>query len=383
VQENLAGVRVVRAFAREGGEMDAFRELNREHLRRNTRLIQTSGLFHPSLGFLSGLAALLGLYLGGREVIAGHITLGEFVAFTVYLAMLNWPMVALGWVISLFQRGTASLQRLAEILDTTPEIASIPDPVTLEACRGAIEIRDLTFRYPRTDVNALEGVSLSVPAGHTVALVGRTGAGKSTLLALLGRVFDPPEDTVFIDGVDVRKLDLEVLRSHIAAVPQDSFLFTASVHDNIAYGVDTATREEVEKAAAIAGLDEDIRAFPSGFDTLVGERGITLSGGQRQRATIARALLRSSPILLLDDCLSSVDTHTEDAILHGLRREMTGRTTLIVSHRVSTVRDADRIVVLDEGRVVETGLHDELISLGGAYAELHRKQQLEEELEAS
>lgn len=383
VQENLAGVRVVRAFAREGGEMDTFRELNREHLARNVRLIQTSGLFHPSLGFLSGLAALLGLYLGGREVIAGHITLGEFVAFTVYLAMLNWPMVALGWVISLFQRGTASLRRLAEILDTVPEIASVPGAATLERCRGEIEFRDLTFTYPGAGVPALEHVSLRVPAGHTVALVGRTGAGKSTLLALLGRVFDPPRGTVFVDGLDVRDADLHALRARISAVPQDTFLFTATVHDNIAYGVESASREEVATAARVAGLDEDVRGFPSGFDTLVGERGITLSGGQRQRATIARALLRRAPILLLDDCLSSVDTHTEDAILHGLRREMAGRTTLIVSHRVSTVRDADRIVVLDQGRIVEEGVHDELLALGGHYADLHRKQQLEEELEAS
>ena len=382
-QENLAGVRVVRAFAREGGELDDFRELNQEHLRRNKALIRTSGLFHPALGFLSGLAALLGLYLGGREVIAGHITLGEFVAFTVYLAMLNWPMVALGWVISLFQRGTASLGRIGEILDAEPEIRSVPGAATLEDCRGEIEVRHLTFTYPGAAGPALHDVSLHVPAGQTLALVGRTGAGKSTLLALLARVFDPPPGTVFVDGVDVREADLHALRSRIAAVPQDTFLFTATVEENVAYGVDAATREEVVAATRTAGLDGDVRLFPAGYDTLVGERGITLSGGQRQRAAIARALLRRAPILLLDDCLSSVDTHTEDAILKGLRGAMRGRTTLIVSHRVSTVRDADRIVVLDEGRVVESGVHDDLLAKDGAYADLYRKQQLEDELEAS
>ncbi len=383
VQENLAGVRVVRAFAREAGELDDFRELNREHLRRNTLLIRTSGLFHPTLGFLSGLAALLGLYLGGREVIAGHITLGEFVAFTVYLAMLNWPMVALGWVISLFQRGTASLGRLGEIFDALAGIDSVPGAAGLDPCHGEIEVRHLTFTYPGTGTPALRDVSLHVPAGHTVALVGRTGSGKSTLLALLARVFDPPPETVFVDGTDVRAADLHALRARMAVVPQDTFLFTATVEENIAYGVEEATREEVEAAARTAGLDGDIRDFPAGYDTLVGERGITLSGGQRQRAAIARALLRGSPILLLDDCLSSVDTQTEDAILHGLRAEMRGRTTLIVSHRVSTVRDADRIVVLEDGEIVESGVHDELLAADGAYADLYRKQQLEDELEAS
>jgi ATP-binding cassette subfamily B protein len=383
VQENLAGVRVVRAFARVAGELDDFRELNREHQRRNTALIRTSGLFHPALGFFSGLAALLGLYLGGREVIAGHITLGEFVAFTVYLAMLNWPMVALGWVISLFQRGSASLGRLGDIFDTAPAIRSVPGAATLDPCRGEIEIRNLTFVYPGAAAPALEAVTLTVPAGHTVALVGRTGSGKSTLLALLARVFDPPEGSVFIDGIDVRLADLHALRERIATVPQDSFLFTASVEENIAYGVARATRAEVEAVARTAGLDGDIRDFPAGYDTLVGERGITLSGGQRQRTAIARALLRRAPILLLDDCLSSVDTHTEDEILKGLRGEMSGRTTLIVSHRVSTVRHADRIVVLEAGRIIESGVHDELLGMDGAYADLYRKQQLEDELEAS
>lgn len=383
VQENLAGVRVVRAFAREHGEQDEFHTLNQEYLARNLSLIRTSGVFYPALGFLSGLASLLALYLGGREVVAGRMTIGQFVAFTVYLGMLNWPMVALGWVINLFQRGLASWRRILEILDAPVEIASAPDAVPVVACAGDIEFRRLTFCYPGSRTPALRDVSFMVPAGRTFALVGRTGAGKSTLLALLSRTFDPPPGTVFLDGRDVRTLDLASLRAQIAWAPQDTFLFSATVAENIAYGVDEMREPEVTRAAQIARLHEDIQDFPQGYATRVGERGITLSGGQKQRAAIARALLRDAPVLLLDDSLSSVDTHTEAAILEGLRGEMRGRTTLLVSHRVSTVREADGIVVLDDGAVVERGTHEALLALGGRYAELDRRQQLEEELEAS
>jgi ATP-binding cassette subfamily B multidrug efflux pump len=383
VQENLAGVRVVRAFVCEPRQIEDFESLNREYLTRNLRLIRIWGLFYPVLGFLSGVAALLALYLGGREVVAGRITLGQFVAFTVYLGMLNWPMVALGWVISLFQRGTASFRRIVEILDVAPDIASPADAAAPARCRGEIEFRDLTFTYPGSDGPVLRGVSFRVPAGSTVALVGRTGSGKSTLLSLLPRVFDPPPGTVLLDGVDVRRYDLDWLRSQIAPAPQETFLFSATVAENLAYGVERTAPEAVERAARVAHLDGEVRSFPAGYETLVGERGITLSGGQKQRAAIARALLRDAPVLLLDDCLSSVDTHTEEAILHGLREEMRRRTTLIVSHRVSTVKDADLIVVLDEGAVVERGTHESLLRLGGRYAALHRQQQIEEELEAS
>jgi ATP-binding cassette, subfamily B, multidrug efflux pump len=383
VQENLAGVRVVRAFAREHHEIDDFRRLNREYLSDNLALIRTSGLFHPALGFLSGLAALLGLYLGGREVVAGHITLGEFVAFTVYLAMLNWPVFALGWVISLFQRGMASYGRILEMLDVSPDIRSPETTRALERPRGAIEFRHLTFAYPGTTQPVLRDVSFTIAAGAMVGIVGRTGSGKSTLLALVPRVFDPPPGTVFVDGVDVRELELGALRTAIAYAPQDSFLFSTTVANNLAYGVDHAERHEVERTARIAHLDQEVRRFPLGYDTLVGERGITLSGGQRQRATIARALMRRAPILMLDDSLSSVDTHTEETILGDLRGETRGRTTLLVSHRVSTIRDADLIVVIDDGAVIERGTHETLLALGGAYAALYREQQLEEELEAS
>ncbi len=386
VQENLAGVRVVRAFARERGELEDFQALNREYLDRNLALISTSGLLNPGLAFLGGLAALLALYLGGRQVVAGHITLGQFVAFTAYLGMLNWPMVALGWVINLFQRGLASYRRILEILDAPaaepvpPRLGSAP---AAPRVRGEIEFRHLTFTYPGARRPALRDVSFGVAAGRTVAIVGRTGAGKSTLLALLPRLFEPPPGTVFLDGRDVRDWPLEALRRAIGMAAQDPFLFSATVAENVAYGVEHADAAAIERVTAIAGLDGDVHGFPAGYATRVGERGITLSGGQKQRATIARAVLRDAPLLLLDDCLSSVDTHTEETILHGLRREMARRTTLIISHRVSTVRDADEIVVLDDGAVAERGTHAALIGRNGPYAELVRQQQLEEELEAS
>jgi ATP-binding cassette subfamily B protein len=383
VQENLGGVRVVRAYAREAHELAAFDELNRAYVETNARLIHLNGIFQPSLALLSGLAALIALYLGGLEVMARAITLGQFVAFTVYLGMLNWPMVALGWVINLFQRGLASFGRIAEVLDAEPAIVNPPLALRPGVCRGELEFRELTFFYPGAGRPALRDVSFRVPAGHTVGLVGRTGSGKSTLLALLPRVFDPPPGTVFLDGEDVRRYDLAWLRTALAQVPQDTFLFSATVAENVAYGAEDASPLAVETAVRTAGLEEDVGRFPRGLETRVGERGITLSGGQRQRVAIARAVLRNAPVLLLDDCLSSVDSHTEERILAGLRPEMRRRTTLMVSHRVSAVRDADAIVVLDDGAIVESGTHDELLARGGVYASLAREQQLEEELEAS
>ena len=374
---------MVRAFAIEDSEIEMFRRLNDEYRDRNQRLIRTSGLFDPTLGFLSGLAALLGLYLGGHEVLVGRITLGQFVAFTVYLAMLNWPVYALGWVINLFQRGMASYERIVQLLDIEPEIHGPARAATVGPCRGEIEFRNVHFRYPGAAEPALRGVSFHVAAGSTVALVGHTGCGKSTVLSLLPRVFDPEPDSVFLDGVDVREYGLHELRRRIAFATQDHVLFSETVAANIAYGAPDSEPAEVERAASLARLDDEVRRFPKGYATLVGERGITLSGGQRQRACLARALLLGSPVLLLDDCLSSVDTDTEEGILRGLREQAHGRTTLLVSHRVSTVRDADAILVLEDGAVVERGRHDELIALGGRYARLVREQQLEEEIEAS
>ena len=383
VQENLSGVRVVRAFAVEDREEREFRVLNREYLDRNLELISTSGLFHPGLAFLSGLAAFLALYLGGREVVKGHITLGQFVAFTVYLGTLNWPVVALGWVISLWQRGLASFARIDEILCTVPAVRSRAGAQRPANCRGEIEFRSLTFTYPGADRPALRDLSLVIPAGAAIALVGRTGSGKTTLLQLLPRLFDPPRGTVFLDGLDVLDLDLHWLRAQLAFVPQETFLFSDTLAANIAYGAAHAELADVRRAGRIAHLEPDVERFPDGYETRVGERGITLSGGQRQRTAIARALLREGPVLLLDDCLSSVDTHTEAAILQGLRGEMRRHTSLMVSHRVSTVCQADTIVVLEDGVIAEHGAHDVLLALGGRYAELHRLQQLEEELEAS
>lgn len=383
VQENLAGLRVVRAFGDERAQLGRFGELNREYLAQNSKLIRLSGWFYPLLGLFSGIGALLALYVGGRETLFGRITLGQFVAFTVYLGMLNWPMVALGWVINIFQRGMASWGRILRILDTPPAIESPADPIEPSDHAGAIEFRDLTFTYPGAAEPALRGVSFRVEPGRTVALVGRTGSGKSTVLALLPRLFDPPPGTVFVDGVDVRRRDLPSLRGDLAVVSQDPFLFSATVAENVAAGVDDAPAAAIERAAAIAHLETDVRGFPQGFETHVGERGITMSGGQRQRTAIARAVLRDAPVMLLDDCLSAVDTHTEEAILRELQPEMRRRTTLLVSHRVSTVREADEILVFERGEVVERGRHEELLALGGRYAALHRAQQLREEIEAT
>ena len=402
-QEALAGVRVVRAYRQEPHELERFRAANLEYVERNRVLIRLQGVFYPSIGLFMGLAELIVLWMGARDVMAGRMTIGDLVAFNAYLAMLAWPMIAFGWVTNLLQRGRASWQRMLAVLETEPSIDDrdvTRAGLAPEGLRGDIEIRDLCFAYG-DGPPILDHVSLHVPAGQTVAIMGRTGAGKTTLLAMLARLHDPPAGTVLLDGIDVREMPLATLRGAIGFVPQEPFLFSATVAENIAFGVGTgapgaagaagATRgtgvaadmHAVEQAAEISRLARDVADFPLGYQTRVGERGITLSGGQKQRTAIARALYVDPRILILDDAMSAVDTHTEHEILQGLRDFRRGRTTLIVSHRVSTVREADQIVVLAGGGIAERGTHDELVRRGGFYAELHRKQLLEEELAAS
>ncbi|MEE8137369.1 MAG: ABC transporter ATP-binding protein [Thermoanaerobaculia bacterium] len=382
VQENLAGVRVVRAYAREASELRRFERLSREYVERNRRLIRWTSAFYPLLQGLVGIGFVAVLWYGGSLVAQQTISVGQFVTFIFFLAKLIWPMIAIGWVINMVQRGSASLMRLLEIMETEPEVRDEEPLVALEEVRGAVRFRDLTFAYEQRGEPVLREIAFDAPAGSTVAVVGRTGAGKSTLLALIGRLMNPPEGAVFVDGVDVRRLRLAELRAALAMVPQETFLMSASVGENIAFGRPDAQREEIREAARAAGLDEELASFPKGLDTLVGERGITLSGGQKQRVALARALLRRPRILLLDDCLSAVDTQTEEKILTNLRRVFPGRTVFLISHRISAVQDADLILVLDRGRIVERGTHGELVAAGGLYEELYRKQLLEEELAA-
>jgi ATP-binding cassette subfamily B protein len=381
-QENLSGIRVVRAYVREAFEILRFRTLSREYMEKNLVLARVQSIMWPLMFMLVGVSLVITLYAGGLKVIDGQLTIGTLTAFFGYLVMLIWPMIAFGWVINLLQQGSASMGRLAKILDTVPEIADGPGTdAGITSLRGEIEFRDVTFTHRGANRPTLSGVTLRVPAGTSLAIVGYTGSGKSTLVNLIPRLYDVTSGSVLIDGRDVRTIPLAVLRRSIGCVPQETFLFSQTLAQNIAYGTDGAAYEEMLESARVSRIARDVEEFPSGYETMLGERGITLSGGQKQRTSLARALMRRPSILILDDALSAVDTVTEEEILSGLRSVMKERTSILISHRISTVQAADQIVVLHEGGIVERGTHDELVERGGIYADLHRKQQLEEELE--
>jgi ATP-binding cassette subfamily B multidrug efflux pump len=376
-QENFSGARVIRAYVQEEAEIASFENANQEYVARSLKLVRLMGMLWPTLELMLGLALVLVLWIGGREVLAGRMQIGGFTAFNIYMMQMTFPIIALGWVVNIFQRGTASLVRLNEIFEEQPAIKDEIEAKDRQVI-GEIEFRGVNFAYDGKRV--LHDLNLRIPAGSSMAIVGPTGSGKSTLVNLIPRVYDAAPGMVRIDGRPIRDFSLASLRKHIGFVPQETFLFSDRIRENIALGVESATDQEIHQAAEAANIALDIEGFAEGYQTLVGERGITLSGGQKQRTAIARALIRNPRILILDDALSSVDTHTEDKILNHLREVMRGRTTIFISHRVSTVRNADRIAVLHGGQIVELGTHDELLALNGYYSDLYNKQLLEEEL---
>ena len=379
VQENLSGVRVVKAYVQRQPEIEAFRDLNRDYVDKNRRLIHIQSFFFPFTFLLGGISLGIVLYLGGQKVISGALTLGEFVAFNAYLTKLIFPMITLGWMVDRYQRGLASMKRIDEILDQAPEIQDSLDTARQTAVKGDIEFRGVSFAY--NDETVLRDIDLRIPAGSTLAVVGRVGSGKTTLARLIPRLIQARDGEVLVDGMPVETIPLQQLRAAIGFVPQDTFLFSDSVRENVAFGVEDVAAGKIDEAVQIAQLKGELESFPEESETVVGERGVTLSGGQKQRTALARAVIRLPRILVLDDALSAVDTYTEEEILRGLRQVMAARTTILIAHRISTVRDADQIVVLDEGRIVEQGNHAELVKLGGIYADMHHRQSLSAQLD--
>ena len=379
-RENIAGIRVVKAYVQEREEVNKFGEVSREYVDKNMRLVKIWGAFFPIIMLFANLALAIVLLLGGRLAVLNSISMGDFVAFTSYLEILIWPIIGLGWVVNLLQRGAASMGRINAILNTKPDIVDSPDVLTVQRIEGRIEFRDLCFSYDG-DESVLKHINLSVSPGETVALLGRTGAGKTTLVNLIPRLFEPNMGELFLDGKEIHRVPLKVLRRSIGYVPQDTFLFSDTLRENLAFGKLEADEQKLIEVAKLARIWDDIAQFPRGLQTVIGERGVTLSGGQKQRVAIARALLLDPPILILDDCFSSVDTDTEAQILKDLEPILKRKTTVLVSHRISTVKRADRIYVLDDGKIVEEGSHLKLLSLGGTYKNIYLKQQLEEEME--
>ncbi|MBI5215489.1 MAG: ABC transporter ATP-binding protein [Ignavibacteriae bacterium] len=381
-QENLSGIRIVQAYVRENYEIELFEKLSFDYLKRNLVLAKVQSIMWPLMFLLVGCSLVITVYVGGLKVIDGEMSIGTLTAFFGYLILLIWPMIAFGWVTNILQQGAASMERLGKIFDTVPEIQNSNETdFSIKEIQGTIEFRNVSFTHKGASKQTLEKLNLKIEQGVTLAIVGYTGSGKSSLINLIPRLYDVTDGELLIDGIDVKKIPLEVLRQHIGYVPQETFLFSDSIADNISYGTDNGTEEHVREVAEISQIAKDIQEFPKGFETMIGERGITLSGGQKQRTSIARAIMRNPKILILDDSLSAVDTYTEEEILKRLRTVMKNRTSIIISHRISTVKDADLIVVLDKGQIKEQGSHSELLELGGIYAELYEKQLLEQELE--